>query len=121
MNPGRKRWLLRLAVVILAGLAALLWFSGPRPRDLAVENRSGQSIASLQITVAGQTNAFRDVADGASVTAAYQARDDDSFRMDGRLADGTRIRASGMLGERTQFLVLPGGQIVPKKAGPNAP
>jgi hypothetical protein len=121
MNPGRKRWLLRLAVVPLAGLAALLWFSGQRSRDLTVENRSRQSIASLQITVAGQTNTFRDVADGARVTAPFQARDGDPFRMDGQLADGTRIRASGMLGERTQFLVLPGGEIAPKKAGPNAP
>ncbi len=121
MNPGRKRWLLRLAIVIVAGLVALLWFSGQRTRDLAVENRSGQSIASLQVTVAGQTSTFRDVADGARVTAAYQAREDDAFRMDGRLADGTRIRASGLLGERTQFLVLPGGQIAPKKANPNAP
>ena len=121
MNPGRKRWLLRLAVVILAGLAALLWFTGQRPRDLTVENQSSQPIALLQITVAGQTNTFRDVAHGDRVTAAYKARDDDSFRLDGRLADGTRIRASGMLGERTQFLVLPGGRIEPKKAGPNAP
>lgn len=121
MNPGRKRWLLRLAIVILAGLAALLWFSGQRSRDLAVENRSGQPIASLQITVAGQTNTFRDVADGDRVTAAYQARDDDPCRMNGRLADGSLIRYSGMLGERTQFLVLPGGQITPKKASPNAP
>jgi hypothetical protein len=121
MNPGSKRWLLRLTVVIVAGLAALLWFTGQRPRDLAVENLSGQAIASLQITVAGQSNIFRDVADGHRVTAAYQAREDDPFRMDGRLADGTRIRASGILGEHTQFLVLPGGQIAPKKAGPNAP
>lgn len=121
MNPGRKRWLLRLAVVILAGLAALLWFSGQRSRDLAVENRSGQSITSLQITVAGQTNTFRNVANGNRVTAPFQARDEDPFRLEGRLADDTRIRATGMLGERTHFVVLPGGEIAPKRAGPKAP
>lgn len=121
MNPGRKRWLLRLAIVIVAGLIALLWFAGQRSRDLAVENQSGQPIASLRITVAGQTQTFRDVAAGGRVTAAYKARDDDAFRLEVRLADGALVSFSGLLGERTEFLVLPDHQITPKKASRDAP
>jgi hypothetical protein len=119
MKLGRKRWLVRMAIVLIAALAALLWFVGERPHDLSVENHSGQPIASLKITVAGQTSTFRDVKDGTEVSAPYRARNGDHCSMEGQLADGTRIRFMGAIGERMQFLVLPGGQIAQKKAREN--
>lgn len=125
---GRYRWPLRLAVLVIAGLALLGWAYAERSRNvLTVENRSGQTISLLHITAAGQTSEFRDVASGAEVTASFRIKGDDHFAVEGRLADGTLIRGqfrsvtSGMSGERAHLVVLPGGQIVFRPGGKTSP
>jgi hypothetical protein len=117
MNRGRVRWLLRLAALLVAGLAVLLWATGRRSSLLTVENRSGQSIAFLRITIAGETKSFNDVPSGTEVTAPFQVRSDDRFTLEGRLEDGTMVRGhfgyvlQGLTRESVHFLVLPGGEI----------
>src|SRR5947208_957772 len=69
-RQGPYRWPLRLAVVLAAGLAAFVWFARQRAEQhLTVENRSGRPIPELQVTVAGQSTTFRDVASGAQVSS----------------------------------------------------
>src|SRR5690242_13930277 len=91
-KPGRHRWLIRLAVVLVVGLAASLWVvtQGSSGGALVVENRSGQPLAALQVSVGGQTRTFRDVADGGEVSAAFDGGG--AFEVEGRLADGTRLK-----------------------------
>jgi hypothetical protein len=112
MDRNRRRWVLRLAAVLVAGLAALLWATGQPARDvLTVENRSGQVLAQLRVTVAGQTSTFQNVPAGGSVSAPFRIRADDHFAVEGRLADGTMVRSNGMAGEQARLIVLPGGEI----------
>jgi hypothetical protein len=110
IRQSRYRWVLRLAVVAVAGLAMLLW-SLTRQSDntLAVENRSNQRIAILQVTLAAKPTAFRDIAPGA--TARVRLVAGDSVAVDGKLADGTLIRWHGTPPEGATLVVLPGGQI----------
>jgi hypothetical protein len=117
MNPRRNRWLLRLAVVLLVGLIALFWAVSERTRSLTIENRSEQSIPVLNITIAGQTKTFQNVKAGDEVTVPCSARGDDRFTVDGQLADGTRIRANGPIGDSPHFLLLPGGQLELRRKG----
>jgi hypothetical protein len=119
---SRSRWLVRLAVVLIAALGFLFWvFRGRTQNFLTVENRSGQAIALLQFTVAGQTQTVRDMAAGGEKSVALPARGDDPLVVEGRLADGTRIRGRfgsvAAVGERARLIVLPGGQIVFRQAG----
>lgn len=117
MNPGRQRWLLRLAVVLLVGLVALFWAVGQRSRILTIENRSEQSIPELNITIANQIKKFQNVKAGEEVSAPCPPRGEDRFSVDGRLADGTRLRANGRIGDSLHFLLLPGGQLQPRRKG----
>jgi hypothetical protein len=111
MDQGRKRWFIRLAVVFVVGVAGLLWAWGEHSRNLAVENHSEQKVVHLDITIAGQTHTFRNVPTGAVVNAECKVKDGDRFLVAGQLADGTRIRSSGVIGESLHFLLLPGGEV----------
>jgi hypothetical protein len=121
MKVGRNRWLLRLAIVLVAGLAVLLWLIGQRTRSLVIENRSGQAIDLLRVTIGDQTSTFHDVATGKDVTATGNAKGDDHYSVDGQLADGTRIRSSGLIGENNHFLLLPDGSMVKRRPSGNMP
>lgn len=114
MNPGRSRWLLRLAVVLVVGLLALFWAVGQRTRTLTIENRSEQS-AELTITIGGQTRTFQNVKAGEQVNVPCQARDGDPFTVEGRLAGDTRIHFFGRIGENLDFVLPPGGQLQPRR------
>jgi hypothetical protein len=111
MNPYRRRWLLRLAAVLVLGLMGLLWFLREQTRELVVENHSGETITDLNVTLADQTMSFQDVPQKGKVTSPCQAKDGDHFAIDGQLADKTRIRMSGVLRDSVHFLVLPNGEI----------
>jgi hypothetical protein len=117
MNRGRYRWLLRLAAVLVAGLAFLLSATGQRSNVLTVENRSGQRIALLRVTITGKTSSWNDVPPGAEVSTLFRIKSDDHFAVEGRLEDGTMIRGqfgyvtTDMSGERARLIVLPGGEI----------
>jgi hypothetical protein len=111
MNPNRRRWLLRLAAVLVLGLIGLLWALQQQTRELVVENQSGQTIEVLKITVADQALTFHDVPPKATRTASSKAKEGDHFNVEGRLADETRVRMDGALGDSLHFLILPGGTI----------
>jgi hypothetical protein len=115
MNRGRWRWLLRLAIASIASLIVLLLAFGGRTRNLTVENRSRQSIAELNITVGGRSKRFENVREDAEVTAPFSWGGDDRFQVEGRLANGTRVRANGRLGDTRRFLLLPGGLLQPQQ------
>ena len=123
MNPGRKRWLPRVAVLLAVAAVLLVWGIWWRPQDrVIVENRSGESITLLEVRAGEESSTFHDVSAGAEVSAALRARVDKPFTVDGRLADGTRIRGSfrhpdggGITGRQLNLVVLPGGQIVPRQ------
>jgi hypothetical protein len=120
MNPARKRTLLRVGVVLVAGLAVLVWALTHREREFVVENHSGQRIDRLSVTVTGETRTFQDIAAEAQASGTFKAGSDDHFDIEGHLADGTRIRASGKAGENFHFFILPGGdvRIRPSKNAP---
>jgi hypothetical protein len=105
-----RRWLIRLALVAVAGLGLAVWYTHQRSQSrLTVENRSGQRIGVLEVTAAGEKETFRDVAVGAAVASSSPVQRGERFEVKGRLADGTRIKISGLIGERLELVVLPGG------------
>jgi hypothetical protein len=127
MKPGRQRWVLRLAVVLLVALAFLAFAIQQRPpKLLTIENRSGRTIAVLDVTIAGKTSSFPEVRDGTDVNAPYES-ESDRFTIEGRFPDGSRIRGQfgsgtlGLAGERPHLTIVPGGQILVRPAGKNAP
>jgi hypothetical protein len=117
VNNGRSRWLIRLGIVLLLALAALLWAIATRRPSLEIENRSEQSIAVLRVTIAGQTRTFENVSSGAQVAMPCPSRGEEVFRIEGKLADGTRIRANGRIADDLHPLLLPGGELQPRRKG----
>jgi hypothetical protein len=111
MNPTRKRTLLRLGIVLIAGLAMLAWVVSNRSRSVVIENHSGQKIDRLDVTISGETSQFQAVPNGGQVSGSFKSASDAHFTVDGRLADDTRIHASGKAGENLHFQVLPGGEV----------
>jgi hypothetical protein len=116
-GPGRSRWLVRGLLIVAAGVGLLAW--ALVPPKLVIENRSGQTIPFLQLTVAGEKASFKDVKSGASVTVPMKVNESDPFTVEGRLVDDTRIRGAGVLGENGLILVLPGGQLELKRRDSN--
>jgi len=118
-----KRRGIVLALVLL--LAGLLWAGWERfqtgwerfQNRLFVENRSGQPITMLKITVGGETSVFQEVLDGAKSSASFRIASDDHFAVNGLLADGTKVSGelgyvtNGMSGERAFFVIHPEGKI----------
>lgn len=112
-TPGRSRWLVRVLLIAAAGVGVLVWaLQSPR---LVIENRSGQTMPFLQVTVAGEKATFRDVATGAAVTAPMKIKESDSYSVEGRLVDSTRVKVAGTLGDTGRILVLPGGKLELKR------
>ena len=115
MNPNNKRWLIRLSVLFLVGLAALFWSVSGRGRNLTIENRSQQSIDELKITIAGQTKTFQNVKSGAEVTAPCPASGRElPYTVEGKLSDGKILRSNGQIRDSLHFLLLPDGQLQPR-------
>jgi hypothetical protein len=112
MAKSRNRWLFKLALIPLLALAAYLWATQHRTEHfLTVENQAGQPIAVLRVTIAGQSKVLKDMAQGAKVTTPLAVRGDETFAVDGQLADGTLVKGHGKLPERAAFTILPGGQL----------
>ena len=114
IRQPRFRWPLRLLVLLAAAAGVLLWSTANRPRRLVVENRSGQPIAVLRLTVAGVTKTFENVTPGAEVSAPYPHPGEDAVAVEVKLADGTVSRLDAKTGPRTNLVVLPGGHINPR-------
>lgn len=111
MDPTRKRTLLRVGVVLVAGLAVLFWALSHREPGFVIENHSGQRITHLRLTIADHTREFENIAVGGQVTGERPPGGDGRWRMEGELADGVSIRASGNSGATFHFLILPGGTV----------
>ena len=114
MNPGRSRWLLRLGVVLIVGLIALFWAVSHRDRTLTIENHASQPIASLSVTIAGQTSHYHNVEPGKNVEVNGNDSPDNLFTVEGELASGAKIRFRGKLTESVEFVLLPNGELQPK-------
>jgi hypothetical protein len=116
MKRGRKWWLLRVAVPLVAGLVLFVWAIQQSSQNVViVENRSGQTITLLQITRDGQTTTFPDVPAGGEVKAV--SKTPSAFKVEGRLANGNRIAGHFKeIGPRADLIVLPGGQLTLRKS-----
>jgi hypothetical protein len=102
----RYRWVLRLAVLPVAALALALWLAREQSgKGLTIDNRSGQPIATLEATVAGRKSTFRGMPVGASVTAPAGDDADRRFLVECELADGSKVRGSGVFDPSTHFVV----------------
>jgi len=112
MERGRKRWVLRLGVVLLVAAAMLAWALGHRsPSELTISNQSGQTVRLLRITAGEQTMTARDVAAGADVPVPFVNGADVAFIAEVTLANDARIRWRGQAGERLKLVILPNGNI----------
>ena len=121
ITRGPYRWPIRLAALLVLGLALFLWYNRERSQNrLSFENRSGQPIPLLRVTVAGQTSTFRDVPAGGERFAPLGA-DGERFAVEGRLADGTMIRMQGVPPPGHALVILPGGDVVPRPSGKTSP
>jgi hypothetical protein len=118
MDRRRYRWTLRIAAVLVGGVAFVLWaLQPPPPNLLTIANQSTQPIALLNITVAGHRSVFKDVAVGAEVSAPLPAKGEAKFTVEGQLADGTVIRGNGLAVKQLNFVVQPTGGLTLKPAG----
>jgi hypothetical protein len=95
-------------VVVLA--VALLALRG-KNHTLRLENRSGERITELHITIAGDTKQFHDVANGRDVSVPCAAANEESVAVEGRLSDGTQIKARGTFPMPARLIVVPHGEI----------
>lgn len=109
-SQGRSRWFLRLGVVLAASVGFLAWSLMGRSEPLMIENRSGQTISFLEVTVGGEKSSYQYLATGATVTAPMKVKSTDSFAVEGRV-EKALIKAHGVLGENRHLIVLPHGQL----------
>ncbi|SIO60691.1 hypothetical protein SAMN05444166_6488 [Singulisphaera sp. GP187] len=120
--PG-VRLSVRQGMTAIAGLA--LVFGGVTcgfrraENRLVVENRSGQSLDLLDISLsrAGHIVTIKSLPDGGAETAPFWIKGDDGFVLNGSLADGTKVVGNfgyvtnGDYAERLRFVVRPGGRV----------
>lgn len=114
-----KRRLVVISLLLLAiccsGLVWAAWQQ--RQNRLYIENRSGQSIAWLNITIAKETIEFKNIPAGGKVTSTFQIITDDHFVVQGQLVDGTKIGGEfgyvtgGMEPEEAFFIIRRDGKI----------
>jgi hypothetical protein len=120
MRTGRQRWMLRLAILLVAGLGVLLWaITRDWSRGLTIENRSGQRIVELTVRAGGENSVFRDVAPGATVNAPLGTREQ-GIDVRGRLANKDLVHgvfAVAAVREGEILVIQPGGGMVVRKAG----
>jgi hypothetical protein len=115
MNLGANRWKLRMAVVLVAGGAMLLWALNQQRQPaemLTIVNQSGQTITELKITVAGHTSTIKNIPAGREVVPPGVVQSDEPFTLEGTFAGGDIIRVpSGKTKAGLKVIVLPGGGI----------
>ena len=116
MNSGRNRWLIRLAAVAVGGLALWMWTSQQAAQNVpTIENQSGQALAQLRITFAGQTKTFQNVPTGTKLIVPLGVKSDDAFTADVRLANGIMLRWNGPVQEGRSLILLPTGAFEVRK------
>jgi len=102
-------------ILVAGGITAALRAARNR---LVVENRSGQPIVRLEVSMRSVPVAtFRNIPDSGEGSATFRVVGDNSFDLSGALADGTRLGGNfgyvttGDYGERCRFIIRRGGQI----------
>lgn len=84
---------------------------------MTVENRSGQVISAVTVSLRDAKSRFENIATDAKVSASFKILGDDHFVIEGRLMDGTVFTGKygyvtrGMQGEQIFFTVRPLGAI----------
>lgn len=123
MRVLQGRFTVRRMMVAVLGLALVFGgvAYGLRKAEnwLVVENRSGQTLASLQISLsnAGHVAVVENLPEGGTETASFRIRGDDSFVLKGSLADGTKVGGgfgyvtNGDYGVRPRFVIRQGGRV----------
>lgn len=100
--------------LVLGGITCVIRTAENR---LTLENRSGQSIARLLVTMPRtQVASFKNWPDGGAETVTFQILGgEDSFTVTGSMADGTGLMGNfgyytnGFYGERPRLVVRKGG------------
>jgi hypothetical protein len=120
MNPGRNRWKLRIAVVLLAAGAMLIWALRQQQQPtsaLTIVNQSGQKISVLKITIAGHSTTVKDIPTGEELVPPAAVQSGDPFSLEVTLVDGSSIsRINGTAADGLRIIVEPGGSLTPKRA-----
>lgn len=117
---GRRRWLIRIALVVVIAMLGLVWAEREKERHrLVVENHSGGVLTRVEIKAGdNDSSSFTNVKDGESVVAPFSVDDGEKYAI--RIAGKTGINHNfGVLGDTRHFIVLPGGQIVAQGKGRN--
>jgi hypothetical protein len=109
--------MLALAGLILAVGGVATGLCAARNR-LVVENRSGQPIVRLEVSMRSVPVAtFSDLPDAGVGSATFRVVGDNSFDLSGTLADGTQVGGNfgyfttGSYGEHPRFIIRRRGQI----------
>jgi hypothetical protein len=112
-----KRLALVMASLPILTLAVVGAVRSRVQNHVVIVNDSGQSIRIMTVQVGGATIRFEDLSAGASASAPFVIRGDDSFQVRGRLEDGTSVTGghgyvtNGMYGEDARFVIRPGGEL----------
>jgi hypothetical protein len=107
MNRNRNRWALRIGAVLVAGAIMLIWaLRQQSPHELTVSNQSGQTIAVLKVTVAGQTHTFRDVVSSAEISVPGAVKSDEQFQMECEFPGSRLFRGRGVVGEQRRIALV---------------
>jgi hypothetical protein len=111
--------MVKLAVVLVAGLALGLWaYLRDSRAALVIENRSKQPIAVIRVTVSEAIRFFEDVPPGGDVSVPLKARGEEQLSVEGKLADGTLIRGRWKkIPEGRRLVVGPGGSLAEPARG----
>jgi hypothetical protein len=124
MFRGSKRWVLRFAILLTAGLTFLVWAVLEQPPgNVRIENHSRQQIARLRANIAGEVSVFTAVAAGQAVVAPIGARTDEPCTVEVEFADGSLAQgrfgsiSSGVLGRDDRLVISPEKQIVIRRRG----
>jgi hypothetical protein len=118
MDRRRYRWVLRLAIVLVAGLGVYIYILWQNEQNrVAIENRSGQPIAELEMTAGGKNTTLDNIPPRAVVPIPDGVTGTQPLRVKVLLKDGSRATWFGIPKEGEHLYVLPGGHIEMHRPG----
>jgi hypothetical protein len=112
MDRRRYRLVLRLAIVLVAGLGVWMYVLWQNERNrVAIENRSLQPITELEMTAGKQNTTIDNIPPGAVVPIPDGITGKQALRVKVLLKDGSRTAWFGIPKEGEHLYILPGGSI----------
>lgn len=112
MDRNRKRWILRLAAVLVAGIGAWIYVLWQKEQNrVMIENRSLQPIEKLEMSVEGQDVTLDNVPPTEVVPIPGSGDGTQRLSVKVWLRDGSRGSWIGIPHEGVHLYVLPGGQV----------